>query len=153
MRIFVTNNREMAKSFELNEPAITYAALDDQNAYMLIDAIKKGIHYSFFEKLAQNFPFTLREWADFLHLSERSLQRYKKEQGTFNATSSEKIIEITMLNKYGKEIFGDQEKFNIWLRTDNVALGGIRPKNLLDSSFGIQLLKDELMRIEHGVLA
>lgn len=143
----------MAKKFELKEPLITYATLDDKNAYSLINAIKEGIRFSFFEKLAKNIPFTLREWASYLHLSERSLQRFKKEKGTFNTVSSEKIIEITMLNKYGIEVFCDQDKFNVWLLAKNVALGGIKPKDLLDSSFGIQLLKDELTRIEHGILA
>lgn len=143
----------MAKKFELKEPLITYATLDNKNAYSLINAIKEGIRFTFFEKLAKNIPFTLREWASYLHLSERSLQRFKKEKGTFNTVSSEKIIEITMLNKYGIEVFGDQDKFNVWLLTKNVALGGITPKDLLDSSFGIQLLKDELTRIEHGILA
>ena len=119
----------------------------------MISAIKEGINYSFFEKLAKNIPFTLREWSAFLHLSERSLQRYKKQKGTFNAVTSEKVIEITMLNKYGIEVFGDQNNFNIWLDSKNVALGGIKPKEILDSSFGIQLLKDELTRIKHGILA
>jgi len=143
----------MAKKFELKEPLITYATLDDKNVYSLINAIKEGIRFSFFEKLAKHIPFTLREWASYLHLSERSLQRFKKEKGTFNTVSSEKIIEITMLNKYGTEVFGDQDNFNVWLLTKNVSLGGIKPKDLLDSSFGIQLLKDELTRIEHGILA
>ena len=143
----------MSEDFELKEPAITYNALDDKNAFLLINAIKKGISFSFFERLARNIPFSLREWATYLHLSERSLQRYKKEKSTFSPTASEKIIEITMLNKYGIEVFGEQEKFNTWLNTKNIALGGIKPKELLDSSFGIQLLKDELTRIEHGILA
>ncbi len=153
MRIFAESNIEMAKKYELKEPLITYATLDNINAYSLINAIKEGIRFSFFEKLAKNIPFTLREWASYLHLSERSLQRFKKEKGTFNTVSSEKIIEITMLNKYGIDVFNDQDKFNVWLLTKNVALGGIKPKDLLDSSFGIQLLKDELTRIEHGILA
>jgi putative toxin-antitoxin system antitoxin component (TIGR02293 family) len=58
-----------------------------------------------------------------------------------------------MLYYYGIEVFGGQERFNTWLTTKNTALGGIKPKDLLDSSFGIQMLKDELTRIEHGVLA
>lgn len=153
MHIFVVNNIAMTNKFELKEPLITYATLDDSNAYTLINAVKQGINFSFFERLAKNIPFTIREWSSFLHLSERSLQRYKKDKGTFNSTSSEKIIEIIMLNKYGKDVFGDQENFNIWLLTKNVALGGIKPKELLDSSFGIQILKDELTCIEHGVLA
>lgn len=146
-------NNTMAKKNELNEPAVAYSSLDDGNVFLLINAIKRGVQFSFFERLAQSIPFTLREWASFLHLSERSLNRYKKEQGVFSTTASEKILEITMLNKYGIEVFGSQEGFNRWLNTNNVALGGIRPKVLLDSSFGIQMLKDELTRIEHGILA
>jgi len=144
---------EMVKKSELKEPIVAYASLDDKSVYTLISAIKNGIRFSFFEKLAQKIPFTLREWSTYLHLSERSLQRYKKDRGTFNPVTSEKIIEIAMLNKYGIEVFGDQQKFNIWLSAENVALGGISPKNLLDSSFGIQLIKDALTHIEHGVLA
>ncbi|NEN24917.1 DUF2384 domain-containing protein, partial [Cryomorpha ignava] len=40
-----------------------------------------------------------------------------------------------------------------WLDSNIVALGGIKPKTLLDSSFGISILNQELIRIEHGVLA
>lgn len=143
----------MAKYSELNEPAVAYNSLDDGNVFMLINAIKRGISYSFFERLSKNIPFTLREWSSFLHLSERSLNRYKKDRGNFSATASEKILEITMLNKYGIEVFGNQEKFNTWLNTKNIALGGVTPKYLLDSSFGIQIIKDELTRIEYGVLS
>jgi len=147
------SERMAHKKHILEEPAITYNALDDRNALILINAIKKGINYSFFERLSKNIPFTLREWAAFLHVSERSLQRYRKDKSSFNAITSERIVEITMLNKYGIEVFGGQERFNTWLTTKNTALGGIKPKDLLDSSFGIQMLKDELTRIEHGVLA
>lgn len=153
MRTFVLNRMQMTKKSELKEPMVAYASLDDKSVYTLISAIKEGIQFSFFEKLARQIPFTIREWSSYLHLSERSLQRYKKEKGTFNPVTSEKIIEIAMLNKYGIQVFGDQQKFNIWLASNNTALGGISPKNLLDSSFGIQLIKDELTHIEHGVLA
>jgi len=81
------------------------------------------------------------------------MQRYKKESGTFGAVSSEKIVEITMLYKYGVSVFGEKQKFDTWLNIKNVALGGIKPKELLDTSFGIGLLKDELSNIEYGVLA
>ena len=151
--VFLWKIKTMANKFILNEPSIAYSTLDDSNVYSLINAIKKGINFSVFEKLTGKIPFSLKEWSQLLHLSERSMQRYKKEKGTFGAVSSERIIEITMLNKYGIEVFGDQNKFNIWLSSTNIAIGNIKPKSLLDSSFGIQILKDELTRIEHGVLA
>ncbi|NQU32920.1 MAG: DUF2384 domain-containing protein [Bacteroidetes bacterium] len=81
------------------------------------------------------------------------MQRYKKERGTFNSTSSERIISITMLNKYGVEVMGSQDNYNIWLKSRNISMGNIEPISLLDSSFGIQIIREELTRIEHGVLA
>ncbi len=143
----------MDKKFVLNEPAIAYKILDDSNAYSLIQTIKRGIKFSFFEQLAMVSQFTIRDWSSILHLSERSMQRYKKEGGTFGPVSSEKIIEITMLYKFGVEVFADKGKFNTWLNIENVSLGGAKPKELLDTSFGMGLIKDELMRIEQGVLA
>lgn len=143
----------MSEKFVFEEPAITYNLLDDRDAYSLIYAIKKGIKYTFFEQLSKLSPFTARDWSGFLHLSERSMQRYKKEAGTFGPVTSERIIEITMLYKYGIEVFGDKQKFDTWLGIKNVALGNIKPKALLDTSFGIGLLKDELNNIEQGVLA
>lgn len=81
------------------------------------------------------------------------MQRYKKENKTFDPIYSEKILEITMLFNYGKEVFGDEDNFNTWLQTKSIALGGRAPKELLSNTFGIRLVKDELARIEHGVLA
>ena len=66
---------------------------------------------------------------------------------------SEKILEIVLIYKKGIDVFGNAEKFNSWLETENLALGKNKPKSFLDSSFGINLLKDELTRIEYGILA
>ena len=103
--------------------------------------------------IADKSPFSTTEWSNFLHLSERTFQRYKKDRRTFDPLHSEKILEITLVYNKGVEVFGDKANFDAWLSAKNVALGGIKPKELLDSSFGIGLLKDELTRIEHGVLA
>lgn len=60
---------------------------------------------------------------------------------------------LKILFKQGEKVFGQKEKFNTWLNAESVALGNVKPKDLLDSSFGISLLKDELIEIEHRVLA
>lgn len=141
------------EALQLNEKTISYNSVDDKDIFSIIKAIKKGIKFSVFTSIAQNSPFTLNEWSGFLNISERSMQRYKKEKKNFDPGSSEKIIEITLLYKYGVEVFGNKVKFNNWLETKNVALGGVVPKDLLDNTFGINLLKDELTRIEYGILA
>ncbi|HUZ58483.1 MAG TPA: antitoxin Xre/MbcA/ParS toxin-binding domain-containing protein [Hanamia sp.] len=141
------------KPIELTPNTFSYNSVDDKDVFSIISTIKKGVKFSTFNSIALNSPFSLIEWSGFLNISERTMQRYKKERKSFDSNSSEKIIEIALLFKYGIEVFGNKEKFNTWLETKNVALGGIVPKELLDNTFGINLLKDELTRIEYGVLA
>jgi putative toxin-antitoxin system antitoxin component (TIGR02293 family) len=81
------------------------------------------------------------------------MQQYQKEQKSFDSLQSEEIIEIALLQKRGVEVFGSKSKFQNWLETPCLALGDVVPKSFLDSSFGIMLLKDELTRLEYGILA
>ncbi len=126
-------------------------ALED--TVKLIELTRKGVAYSLYQTVAMTGPFTTSEWSSYLHITERTLQRYKKENKVFDPIYSEKILEIAQLQKRGKDIFGEAENFNRWMDSKIVALGGVKPKSLLDSSFGILLLNQELTRIEHGIFA
>jgi len=141
------------RAMEIFDPAVTYNSIDDINALSLIEMVRRGIGFKTFDSFANKSPFSQNEWSTYLHLSERTMQRYRVENRTFDPLQSEKIIEIALLYNKGTEVFGDATKFDSWLLTENIVLGNIKPKMLLDSSFGINLLKDELTRIEYGVLA
>lgn len=142
----------MGRALKIDE-GISYGLIDDRDVFMLISTVREGIKYAMFQNIANKSPFSTSEWSNYLHLSERTFQRYKKEQRKFDPLHSEKILEITLVYNKGIEVFGDKDNFDAWLEAKNVALGGIRPKELLDSTFGIGLMRDELTRIEHGVLA
>ena len=119
----------------------------------LVNTVRQGIPYSYFLSLVSRIPFTLGEWTQILNLSGRTMQRYKKEKGTFDRIHSERILEITLLYQKGVEAFGDAKKFDAWLGSESVALGGGKPKELLDTTFGIQMVKAEIVRITCGILA
>ncbi len=119
----------------------------------LSSAAKNGVKYSQFKKLAEEIPLTAGDWSTVLNISERTMQRYKNEKKTFDPIYSDKILQIAILYRTGNEVFGDKANFDTWLETKNVALGGVKPKELLDNTFGISLVRDELGRIENGVLA
>ena len=138
---------------EIFDPTVAYGSIDDIHALSLIQMVRRGIGFAAFDTFANKSPFSLNEWSTYLHLSERTMQRYRSEQKTFDPLQSEKIIEIALFYNKGVEVFGSAEKFNSWLDTDNLALGNTKPKMLLDNSFGINMLRDELTRIEYGVLA
>jgi putative toxin-antitoxin system antitoxin component (TIGR02293 family) len=138
---------------EIFDPQVAYGSIDGVSALSLVELVRNGVGFAAFDKFANKSPFSINEWCTYLHLSERTLQRYRSEKRTFDPLQSEKIIEIALLYNKGVEVFGTAEKFNSWLETDNLALGKIKPKMLLDNSFGINMLSDELTAIEYGVLA
>ena len=143
----------MHKALNITDPRISYNSIDDKDVIRFINTVRQGIAFPSFFTFVKKTPFSLSEWSFFLNMSERTMQRYKREKKSFDPIYAEKILQITLLYNLGIEVFGNKDKFNTWLETTSVALGGIKPKELLDNSFGIGLLKDELIRIEHGVLA
>ncbi len=126
---------------------------DDQRAYELVNAVRKGISYKSFDKLTKRVPFLAKEWARFLNISTKTLERHKEEQRDFKPVQGEKIVLIYQLMLYGYEVFEDWDNFFHWIKERNVALGNEKPMNLLDTNIGIDIIKKELGRIEHGILA
>ncbi len=120
---------------------------------IMIAAIRAGIPYSLFELIQTYTPFTENDWANFLDLSTKSLQRYKSTKShSFKAIHSEKIIEIAEVTNVGLEVFGGIEKLRLWLNTPNFALAKQKPVELLKDSYGKELVLAELHRINHGIL-
>jgi putative toxin-antitoxin system antitoxin component (TIGR02293 family) len=125
----------------------------DDDEINLANMVREGLSYNYFTTLSERIQIELQEWADYLHISERTIQRYKKEGKAFDPIQSEKILLIELLYKKGIDVFGVEENFHTWMDTKSIALGGVKPKDLLDTSFGITMVYDELGRIEHGIFA
>ena len=123
------------------------------NRMLIIAAIRSGIPYSLFDLIQYVTPFTEADWANFLDISTKSLQRYKASpKHHFKPIHSEKIIEIAEVTNTGLEVFGSMEKLRLWLNTPNFALGNQKPMELLKDSYGKELVMSELIHINHGIL-
>ena len=127
--------------------------MDDADLLALQKASRNGISYSYFSKLVSKCPFTLEEWAGYMHLSPRTMIRYKNSKKPFDPLQSERILQIALIYEEGIRVFGEAENFDQWLGSKVISLGGLVPKSLLDNNFGITLIRDQLGRIAHGVLA
>lgn len=121
--------------------------------FEIIDTLRKGLRYEQFKLITKDIPLNGEEWKEVLHLSRRTMNRYKEENRVFDTKYAERIFEIRMLYDLGIDIFGNRDKFNTWLCRENVVLGNVVPKTLLDTTIGIDLLRDQLTRIDHGILA
>ncbi|MBK0383209.1 DUF2384 domain-containing protein [Pedobacter sp. SD-b] len=124
--------------------------LDDK--MMIISAIRTGIPYSLFDVIQEQAPFTESDWASFLDVSTKSLQRYKvSATHHFKSIHSEKIIEMAEVTKIGLDFFGDIEKLKLWLNTPNFALSSLKPIELLKDSYGKELVLSVLNNMSHGI--
>ncbi len=119
----------------------------------LIQLSRDGLDYQTFEEITARLPFSLQEWANFMGVSERTLIRIRKENKSLGTTATDKVIRITQLYQKGVEVFRDEDKFCDWLDTRIMVTGGVKPKSLLDTSFGLELVDNTLGQIEYGIFA
>ena len=122
------------------------------NRLLIISLIREGVPYSLFDLIQHYTPFTENDWANFLNISAKSLQRYKQSSKNFKPLQSEKIIEMAEVTNIGLDVFGEMDKFKLWLNTPNFPLGGLKPIELLGDSYGKEMVTGELTRINHGIL-
>ncbi len=106
-----------------------------------------------FDEFASKFPFDLSDWSNILHISARTIQRYRRDKKRLDSIHTDRLLQVMMLLNKGLEVFGNSENLTMWLNSKNIALGGISPISLLDNAFGINMVTNELTKIEHGVLA
>lgn len=137
--------------FPFPQKKLTYLDLFSDKM-LVIQVIKAGVPYSFFSLIQDYTPFSDNDWAKFLDLSTKSLHRYKQTAKNFKPTQSEKIIEMVEVTNVGLDVFGNMEKFRLWLDTPNFALGNMKPIELLNDSYGKEMVIGELTRINHGIL-
>ncbi len=114
--------------------------------------VTKDFLFKDFKKVADKAPFTIAEWADILHLSERTLHRYAKENSAFSGLQIELILLTEKLITMGNELFG-KDGFKSWLNSSVFSLNNKKPKEYLHSYAGLQELINVIGRIEHGLPA
>lgn len=131
------------KSLSLNKGNASFAYLR---------VLKKGLHRNSINSFIKHSSLTLKQVAKLIHVSERTLQRYSSDR-TMDINSSERLIELTRLFHKGINVFNEREKFIIWLDRPNKSLANSKPIDLMETSIGIDLVMDELLRIEHGVFS
>lgn len=130
----------------VQEPAATYQNMKPPPSL-------KEFTYTEFKKIAARAPFTQAEWASILHLSERTLQRYAKSNGTFAPMNAERALQISQVLEQGKITFGKIENFYAWLKRDPYMLEGNISFESLTTADGIQMVLAQLSRIQHGIFA
>ena len=137
------------------KPADTFMAEEPVAEYRTLKVLPslKDFTYSEFKKIADKTPFTQAEWASLLHVSERTLQRYAKNNGSFAPINAERALQIAKVLQEGKITFGKVENFYNWIKRSPYMLEGNLSFESLTSYDGIQKVLTQLGRIQHGIFA
>lgn len=136
----------------VQETVIKYNVSAD-NEYTMAQKAQAGLSVSAFFDLANISGLTNQELSSLLDLSFKTIQRYQKENKKLNALNSEQLLKLIALYQKAEEVFGNVSSFDRWLRKQSDGLGNTIPFKFLQTPGGIDLIMDELYRIEYGALA
>ena len=113
-----------------------------------------GISSTIFSELIEisgiNKNFLAEEVFD---VSLKTMLRYQKEGKKLTPRNSEIALKLLNLFDKGIEIFGSMDSFMVWLNKKAYGLDNEVPLTLMNTNTGIDLIEEELIRIEFGALA
>lgn len=111
-----------------------------------METFRNGFNRKSFESLKEISCLDNNRLTNALAVSTKNLQR--KE--VFDSMQSEKMYELAELYALGMDYFG-REDFKHWMERPLFTLGNRIPIDLIDVSEGLELLKMEIMRLQHGI--
>jgi len=121
-----------------------------ENEMDLINVSRTGLPRKTLDILAERLGVTMEKLSRLLHISLRTIQR-KSKMEHLSVHVSEQILSIAEVIRRGQEVLGDGDQLEIWLHSEIPSLGDKKPIDLMDTTFGTQILLKILGRIEHGI--
>lgn len=123
------------------------------NPVALVLKAKEGIGIQVFDSLLNITNLTKNELASFIDATPKTIDNYRLRKQKLSRSQSEHLLQVLSLYNKGLELFGSTEAFNQWLYQPAFGLGNIKPYDLMFTAGGVNLIMEELLRIEFGALA
>jgi putative toxin-antitoxin system antitoxin component (TIGR02293 family) len=115
----------------------------------LSDAIREGFPPAVVDELMQASDLTLKELAEALDLSPRSLQR-RRRTGRLARFESDRLYRLARIVALAQQSLGSRQSAARWLKRSNRALGGAAPISTLNTESGAREVENVLGRIAFG---
>jgi putative toxin-antitoxin system antitoxin component (TIGR02293 family) len=115
----------------------------------LKEAIREGFPPAVVEELMRSSGLTLKELAESLDLSARSLQR-RRRSGRLARFESDRLYRLARIVAIARHSLGGSELAMRWLKRPNRALGGLPPVAAIDTELGARQVENVLGRIAYG---
>ncbi len=129
-------------------PAIVGSPKSD---FDFIEIIRIGLPASVLECIVKSSAISEEVITQSLRIAKRTVARRKATATRLKPVESELVYRFCRVLVTAADVLGDKAKAREWLLSENQALRGNRPIELLDTSIGFDDVMDVLQRIEHGV--
>ena len=149
----IHKNKELKKEI-ISEPTVNYG-IEPTTNWGIINILDTVFDASYFNNLWQkvsNLGFNKTQYSEILNINPRTLDRNLKNKYTLDIDKSEKALRLDYLINHGIDTFGSDKQFSLWINEYSIALGK-KPKELFNTITGIEIVDEELTRIEYGVFA
>ncbi|HEY0895832.1 MAG TPA: antitoxin Xre/MbcA/ParS toxin-binding domain-containing protein [Sphingobacteriaceae bacterium] len=117
-----------------------------------LEVIREGIRSQALVDFMRIAGITQAALARILSVSEPTIRKYIRDGRPLDSRLSDHLLQLFELHDQGIDTFGSLKEFRNWLRCCQLVLGA-RPIDLLDTCTGMGLVRNELLRIDHGMLA
>ena len=116
-----------------------------------IPLIREGFPFTVFTSLRDRSKLSEDIIYGSLRIAPRTAARRKQHAARLKPSESELLLRLARIFAAATDVLGSEEKARKWLVSENRALGGAVPIQLVDTGIGFQQAMDVLKRIEHGV--
>lgn len=90
---------------------------------------------------------------DQIVIPRRTLSHRRAHERRLTADESDRLLRIARVTAEAEDAFANVEKAHRWLRKPSRPLGHAIPLQMLRTSTGADLVREELVRIQHGIFA
>ncbi|MDA8327248.1 MAG: DUF2384 domain-containing protein [Nitrospiraceae bacterium] len=114
--------------------------------------IRKGIPYAKVRLVKAALNLTDNEFADYLGISLRTLQRKRDSHKALSISESDRLYRMAKIYALAVIVLEDEEMARKWLHRPQRGLGWKVPIQVIQTEAGAQEVEDLLEKIEFGAL-
>ncbi len=131
---------------------LSYKAMIEDDHH-LIESANNGVAAKAIGDFSKLSGKTKEEIADWIYITPKTIRNYEAQAKKLPTLQSEILLRLYLLYDKGIGVFGTVTAFNNWLEAPAFGLYGQTPESLLNTATGMNLVQDELTRIEYGDFA
>jgi putative toxin-antitoxin system antitoxin component (TIGR02293 family) len=114
--------------------------------------VEAGLTVYTAESLRRRTHMTVKRFGRFIPRS--TLQSKRERDQKLSIEQSDRLMRLADVYAHAAVVFGDSERAERWMKRTNPQMPDERtPEEMLETSYGAQLVDDVLTQLEHGVLA